>query len=84
MRSLIVAAALTFSSFALADKPITITVLHTNDLHSHIAPVNIAKLSYGGYARQASLIKKYRAMDPNTVLLSAGDTFQGTLYFNVY
>lgn len=70
------------ASAAVADT--TITVLHTNDLHAHVEPTVIRGKSYGGYARQATLIEQFRKSDPNTVLLNGGDTFQGTLYFNVY
>lgn len=72
------------SSFVFADEPVTVTILHTNDLHAHLDPVSIAKKPYGGYARQATLIKRFRASDPNVLLLNAGDVFQGTMYFNVY
>lgn len=61
-----------------------LTILHTNDLHSHAEPVRIRDKSYGGYARLATLIKQYRKSEPNSILLNAGDQFQGTLYFNVY
>lgn len=66
----------------LADE--TVTVLHTNDMHAHIEPTKIGAKTYGGYARLATLIKKYTATDPHPLLVNAGDTFQGTLYFNVY
>jgi len=69
---------------ASADRPITVTILHNNDLHAHIEPTMIAKKPYGGYARIATLLKKYRATDPNPIYLNAGDTFQGTIYFNFY
>ncbi len=62
----------------------TLTILHNNDLHAHIEPTNIRGKLYGGHARMATLIKKYRASDPNVVLLNGGDTFQGTLFFNTY
>lgn len=61
-----------------------LTVLHTNDLHAHLEPVKIRGKEYGGYARQATLIDRYRKSDKNVVLLNGGDTFQGTLYFNVF
>ncbi len=61
-----------------------VTLLHTNDLHSHAEPVMIRGKSYGGYARQATLINQARKLDKNLLLLNGGDTFQGTLYFNVY
>ena len=72
------------SGFALADTPVTVTILHSNDLHAHLDPTSISKKPYGGYARQATLIKRFRASDPNVLLLNAGDVFQGTMYFNVY
>lgn len=84
MRRLFSWLALGLSALAAAQAPITITVLHTNDLHARVEPAMIQRRPYGGYARQATLIKRFRASDPNPVLLNGGDTFQGTLYFNVY
>jgi len=63
---------------------ITITVLHTNDLHAHVESVTIKGKQYGGYARLASAILEQRAASENPLLIDAGDVFQGTLYFNVY
>ena len=63
---------------------VTITILHTNDMHAHLEPFTQRGREMGGYARQATLIKQLRATDPNPLVLCAGDTFQGTLYFNVY
>lgn len=62
----------------------TLTVLHTNDLHAHAEPVKVKNVELGGYARQATLIKKLRAENTSTILLNGGDTFQGTLFFNTY
>jgi 5'-nucleotidase/UDP-sugar diphosphatase len=67
---------------ALADE--TITILHTNDVHARVEPASIKGRLYGGYARLATLIRKYEASDPHPLVVNAGDTFQGTLYFNVY
>lgn len=64
-----------------------ITILHTNDVHSHIDPFPTDHVSYpnlGGLARRASLVEKIRNENPNTLLLDAGDIFQGTPYFNFY
>ena len=63
---------------------ITLTILHTDDLHAHVEPFKVKNGTYGGYARQAALIEQQRKKDPNVLVLSGGDTFQGTLYFNVY
>ncbi|WP_088341347.1 bifunctional metallophosphatase/5'-nucleotidase [Robiginitalea sediminis] len=64
-----------------------LTVLHTNDVHSHIDPFPHSHAAYpgmGGAARRASLIRSVREANPNTLLLDAGDIFQGTPYFNFY
>lgn len=74
-------------SFTMANKPKQITILHTNDVHSHIDPFGNDHPSYpnqGGAARRYSLISKIRQENPNTLLLDAGDIFQGTPYFNFY
>jgi 5'-nucleotidase len=64
-----------------------ITILHTNDVHSHIEPFGPdagPNSNLGGVARRASLVEKIRQKNPNTLLLDAGDIFQGTPYFNFY
>ena len=81
---LLVVALLAGQSLPAVAKAITITILHTNDMHAHVEPFTQRGREMGGYARQATLIARYRATDPNPLLLCAGDTFQGTLYFNVY
>jgi 5'-nucleotidase len=81
---MLIPALLSLCAFAIADRPITITFLHNNDLHSHLEPTTISRQPYGGYARIATLLKKFRARDPNPLFFNAGDIFQGTLYFNVY
>ena len=64
-----------------------ITILHTNDVHSHIDPFpadDPRNPNMGGVSRRASLIEKIRAENDNVLLLDAGDIFQGTPYFNYY
>ncbi|WP_420322822.1 metallophosphatase [Flagellimonas sp.] len=64
-----------------------ITILHTNDVHSHIDPFPTTHSQYanlGGVARRASLVEQIRNENPNTLLFDAGDIFQGTPYFNFY
>lgn len=64
-----------------------LTILHTNDVHSHIDPFPSNDSKYpnlGGAARRYSYIENVRAENPNTLLLDAGDAFQGTPYFNFY
>ncbi|PWK23523.1 5'-nucleotidase [Maribacter polysiphoniae] len=64
-----------------------ITILHTNDVHSHIDTFPKSHTTYpnlGGVARRATLVESIRKENPNTLLLDAGDIFQGTPYFNFY
>jgi 5'-nucleotidase len=62
-----------------------ITILHTNDTHSHIEPISGGRNDgKGGVARRAAMINKVREENPNTLLLDCGDIFQGTPYFNFY
>jgi 5'-nucleotidase len=64
-----------------------ITILHTNDVHSHLDPFPADHGAYpdmGGIARRATLISGIREENPNTLLFDAGDIFQGTPYFNFY
>ena len=52
---------------------VPVTILHHNDSHG-----NLVKGSYVGYTQLAAKIKQERAHNPNrTLLLNAGDSFQG-------
>lgn len=73
----------------------TATFLHTNDVHAHVLPFNAfgsacgeearsAGECFGGAARLATAVKTRRAVDKNTLLLDAGDWFQGSLFFTRY
>ena len=64
-----------------------ITILHTNDTHSHIDPFPVdhpKNPNMGGAARRAAIIESIRKEEKNVLLLDAGDIFQGTPYFNYY
>ncbi len=66
---------------------VKITVLHTNDVHSHIEPFPDNDPKYpglGGVAQRAAIIKKIRSEEKNVLLFDVGDIFQGTPYFNLY
>jgi len=73
---------------ALAKNELTqLTILHTNDFHSHIdpfprdAPRNAGE---GGMAKRAAMIEQIRKEQKNVLVFDAGDIFQGTPYFNYY
>ena len=81
------AAALTTLTSMKAKKGDRLTVLHTNDFHSHIEPFPEDHSKYpgqGGVSRRLALINQIRAMESEVLLLDAGDIFQGTPYFNVH
>ncbi len=58
-----------------------ITILYTNDLHSHVEPLKVPWISHtrllGGFANIATLVKKEKASNANTLYLDAGDYFCG-------
>lgn len=64
----------------------TLTIIHTNDTHSQVEPLEEGKRDAlcGGYARRMGLINQERKKDPNLLLFDAGDFSQGTPYFNFY
>ncbi|AUG52791.1 bifunctional metallophosphatase/5'-nucleotidase [Thalassospira marina] len=78
---------------ALADYQLRI--LHTNDVHDRVESVTKYNNScdakgetegkcFGGYARLATAIRDARAQGGNTVVLDAGDQFQGSLFYTTY
>lgn len=64
----------------------TLTILHTNDTHSQVEPLEEGKrdAKFAGYARRMGLINQLRKEDPQLLLFDAGDYSQGTPYFNFY
>ncbi|MBR8537766.1 metallophosphatase [Carboxylicivirga sediminis] len=83
------AAALSISPLmqSCMQSPVKLTILHTNDVHSHIDPfpANDARwANKGGFARRAQLINQIRTDQEHVLLFDCGDIFQGTPYFNIY
>ena len=80
------------SDSAITNRPIAVTLLHTNDTHSHLEPfprdhelsVSTAGPQQGGIARRKTLIDQTRASEPYVLLLDAGDNFQGTIFYNAW
>lgn len=65
----------------------TLTVLHTNDVHSRLEPFPMDGGKYqgmGGVVAREKIISSIRATQKNVLLLDAGDIFQGTPYFNFF
>src|SRR5256885_16524120 len=53
----------------------TLTILHTNDLHSRLTPLENKR---GGFAYLATVIRRERANCHDCILLNAGDLAQGS------
>jgi len=73
---------------ALGGKPssaLRLTILHTNDVHSQIEPMDAGDFAgFGGASARSALIKKLRGQNDHVLLLDAGDMMQGTPYFNLF
>ncbi|MCU1234129.1 MAG: metallophosphoesterase, partial [Candidatus Solibacter sp.] len=59
----------------LAAEVRTLTILHTNDLHARLMPLDN---KHGGFAYLATVIRRERANCTDCILLNAGDVAQGT------
>lgn len=84
---LLMAGGFPIEAFAGRRKEQKITILHTNDVHSHLEPFEDDGGKYagqGGIAARAALVAAIRAQEEHILLLDAGDIFQGTPYFNLF
>ena len=71
----------------LNEKTQDLLILHTNDIHSRVEPFPKSDRKYayqGGLSRLAKTIENIRKTNDYSVLLDAGDVFQGTPYFNFF
>jgi len=72
----------TLASAAAALEPDTVcmSILHTTDLHGHILPTSDydGTADRGGLARCVTQIRRWRKQNPNSILIDAGDVYQGT------
>lgn len=71
----------------LRKKTSTLTVLHTNDVHSRIDPFPADHRKFplqGGVIARKQLIDRIRKEREHVLLLDAGDMMQGTPYFNFF
>lgn len=74
---------------ASAQKSKKITILHTNDTHSCIYPLNVnladkMLAGRGGFLRRISMLKEERKKNPDLLLFDSGDFSQGSPYYTFY
>ncbi len=55
-------------------------IIFTNDSHSQVEPLK----GKGGFEARAVVVDSLRTLNENTILLDAGDMWQGTPYFNMF
>jgi 5'-nucleotidase/UDP-sugar diphosphatase len=76
-------------------QPLTLTIAHVNDTHSHLEPSDNewekfvidgvdTSVKIGGVTRLKTALDELRGSRENVLFLHAGDAVQGTLYFNVF
>ncbi len=76
-------------AFADTRGPVTLVIMHTNDIHGHLTPHIYKNISttrlVGGMANIASMVGEIRRAHPEaTLLLDAGDIAQGTPVSNIF
>lgn len=64
-------------------------VLHTNDTHSCIMPLNpnladTAVAGRGGFLRRVAMIKEERVKNPDLLLIDSGDFSQGSPFYTMF
>ncbi|MBP0615567.1 bifunctional metallophosphatase/5'-nucleotidase [Jiella mangrovi] len=73
----------------------TLTILHTNDFHSRVEPINKYDSTcegddikedkcFGGSARLLTALREAKSAAENPILVDGGDQFQGTLFYTEY
>ena len=66
-----------------------LTILHTNDTHSCIMPLNenlsdTAVAGRGGFLRRIEMIREERRKNPDLLLFDSGDFSQGSAYYSLF
>ena len=74
---------------ASAQKTKQLHILHTNDTHSCILPLNpnladTALAGRGGYLRRIAMLQEERQKDPDLLYFDSGDFSQGSAYYTLF
>ena len=88
-KRLLIGLSLIFFNLSLCLAQKTLTILHTNDTHSCIMPLNknlgdTVLADRGGYLRRIALINEERRKDPSLLLFDSGDFSQGSAYYTMF
>ena len=76
-------------STASAKKHKQLVILHTNDTHSAIFPINsqlpdTMKAGRGGFLRRIAMLKEERQKHPDLLYFDSGDFCQGSAYYTMF
>ena len=76
-------------SFSPVSAQKQLLILHTNDTHSTVLPLNPnlgdpVKAGNGGYLRRINMLKDERKKDPELLLIDSGDFSQGSGYYTMF
>lgn len=74
---------------ASAQKDRQLVILHSNDTHSCILPLNpnladTLLAGRGGYLRRAAMLEEQRRQDPDLLYIDSGDFSQGSSYYTLF
>ncbi|MBQ2215078.1 MAG: metallophosphoesterase, partial [Prevotella sp.] len=66
-----------------------LVILHTNDTHSCILPLNVnladtMLAGRGGFLRRIAMLKEERKQHPDLLYFDSGDFSQGSTYYTMY
>jgi 5'-nucleotidase len=89
MRHFIIILALLSVLTADAKKAKQLVVLHTNDTHSCVMPLNVnldnkELAGRGGFLRRAAMVKEQRSAHPDLLLFDSGDFSQGSGFYTLF
>lgn len=84
-RSLVALVLSLFLALPASAAPRSLVILHTNDTHDRLIPYDTPQQQdVGGIARRAALISEIKRQAPLSLVLDAGDTFQGTPLYHFF
>lgn len=74
-------------NFIFAGEPVSLTILHTNDMHGHYLPSKATWLDQepdiGGFEALSYYVKRERDRAANSLLLDAGDFMTGSMICDI-
>lgn len=89
MKRIVLFVCVVVMAFSTSSAQKKLTILHTNDSHSCILPLNknladTAIAGRGGYIRRIEVLKRERKADPSLLLFDSGDFSQGSPFYTLF